>query len=195
MKRAALLAACCLLLTGCLAPKPAEPSEPAESTAPTAAPTASALEVELTMLRSLPTVESAQIVNGWPTVVVARAEDLAGAQKLLVTLALWADGGTLWAEQGRVRLTELPDSLTPRGYAEIIDASVAYPGAQFWLEAPTTGHGWPQLFVDQVSVDEAAGVQAALSGPFDAAPSDVPYFIRATTATGYVDSAGVLGRS
>ena len=49
--------------------------------------------------------------------------------------------------------------------------------------------------LDQVSTEEAAGIQAALAGPFVAASADVSYFIRASTADGPIDTAGVLGTS
>lgn len=146
-------------------------------------------------VRGAPGVRSVLFGSGFPLVTVAEASNLPAVQQLLVGMPLWQEGGTLWAENGRVRLTELPESLTPAGYAMIIAASTAYPAAQFWLEAPTTGHGWPQLFVDQVALDEAPGVGLALSGPANAAPYDVNYFIRAIGPDGPVDSAGVLGTS
>ena len=146
-------------------------------------------------VRGAPGVRSALFGSGFSFVSVASASDLLGVQEQLSTSPVWQEGGTLWAESGRVRLTQLPDSLTDAGYAAIIDASLAYPTAQFWLEAPTTGHGWPQLFVDQVSTEEAAGIQEALAGPFSAASADVNYVIRAITADGAVDTAGILGTS
>ena len=146
-------------------------------------------------VRGAPGVRSALFGAGFPFVSVANASDLLGVHEQLNASPLWQEGGTLWAENGRVRLTQLPASLTDAGYKAIIDASIAYPTAQFWLEAPTTGHGWPQLFVDQVSTEEAAGIQEALAGPFSAASADVNYVIRAITAGGPVDTAGVLGTS
>lgn len=146
-------------------------------------------------VKGAPGVRSALFGSGFPFVTVASASDLLPTHELLNGMPLWQQGGTLWAENGRVRLTELPDSLTPAGYDLIIAASVAYPAAQFWLEAPTTGHGWPQLFVDQVSVDEAPAVATALGTPTNAAAFDVNFFIRAIGPDGPVDSGGVLGKS
>jgi len=194
VKRIGLLSATVLLLlTGCLAvPQPSD--EPPTGT-PTAEPTIEPPgESAAGDLQQIPGVLS--VVDGdWPHVTVETADDLPGVQAALTDHPLWQDGGILWVDGGRVRLTELPDSLTAEGYTAIIEASIAYPSAQFWLEAPTTGHGWPQLFVDQVSTEEAAGIQAALAGPFVAASADVSYFIRASTADGPIDTAGVLGTS
>ena len=144
-------------------------------------------------IKGAPGVQSVLVGSDIPFVTVGAASDLQAVQRLLNGSPLWQEGGRLWAELGRVRLTELPESLTPAGYELIIAASIAFPAAQFWLEAPTTGNGWPQLFVDQVSVDEAPAVAAALDGSVVAAPYDVNYFIRAIGPDGAIDTAGVLG--
>ena len=146
-------------------------------------------------LRDAPGVQSASFAARPAFVTVASASDLPVVQELLSGSPLWQEGGTLWAEAGRVRLTELPESLTAAGYEAIIAASIAFAAAQFWLEAPTSGNGWPQLFVDQVTLDEAPQVAAALRAATNAAPFDVNYVIRAIGPDGPVDTAGVLGKS
>ena len=187
MKRFLLVASAVLLLNGCLAvPQPSD--EPPTAT-PAVEPPPAPAGGELQQIAGVTSVSG----DDWPHVTVDTADDLSAVQKELSNHPRWQNGGTLWADGGRVRLTELPDSLTPEGYELIFAASLVFPTAQFWLEAPTTGHGWPQLFVDQVSVEEAPAVAAALDGSVVAAPYDVNYFIRAIGPDGAIDTAGVLG--
>jgi hypothetical protein len=153
---------------------------------------------EVMELLGLPGVESVSITEGFPSVTVAAATDLAAAREFASTLVLWRGGGSIWAEEGRVRLMDVPDRLTDEGMSLVIATSVAYPTAQFWLEALRVGPRWPRLYIDQVTIEDAAAITADLTDPAMPAAMvneyELEFVIRANAADGTtVDSGGVVG--
>ena len=153
---------------------------------------------EIMGLLALPGVTSVVLADGFPYLTVEGASDLATALALASGLELWHNGGSIWAEGGRVRLMDVPERLTDDGMNLIIATSIAYPAAQFWLEAMTVGPRWPRLYIDQVTTEAAAAITAGLTDP--AMPTamvneyELEFVIRANAADGTtVDSGGVVG--
>lgn len=141
-------------------------------------------------------VTRATIVANAVSIDVAHAADLGPALDGLRALDLWSNGGAVWAEFGRVRITDVPDRLTNDGMRVILQLAVAYPAAQFWLEAPKTGEQWPRLYVDQATADEAAAIAAALGEPMPEPTVndlDVDFVVSWVDGDGRHDLTGVLG--
>ena len=155
---------------------------------------------EIIELLGQPGVERVAIAEGFPSVTVATAADLAAAREFAAGLVLWRDGGSIWAEDGRVRLMDVPERLTDEGMNLIIATSIAYPTAQFWLEALRVGPRWPRLYIDHVTTEDAAAITAQLTDPAQPAAMvneyELEFVIRANAVDGTtVDSGGVFGRA
>jgi hypothetical protein len=152
---------------------------------------------EAVAVTRLPGVVSVAVDAGLPSVRVADASGMSAVYARLRESALWDAGGSLQSADGRVRIADVPDRQTPAGVEAILAAASAHPLAQFWLEAPTAGPRWPELYIDGVGVDEAAQIAAAFEAPAMAAantPSFVlPFTIRAGSEAGPVDSVGTFG--
>ena len=157
---------------------------------PTVRVSASADAREVMEFLALPGVETAVFVNSVPYIHLTSATDLAPSLAYLADRPMWEVGGSIWAEDGRVRIMQIPDCLTDSGYAAIIAASIAFPTAQFWLEAPRSGAGWPQLYIDRTTPGEPEAIAALLTDPAVA-----PAAINDYDVTFYIgDTAGLLGK-
>lgn len=147
--------------------------------------------------KELPEVRSVALVDGLPWVQTADAGAMTAVYAGLRESPLWEAGGSLQSTDGRVRIMDVPERQSPAGVDAILAAAAAFPAAQFWLEAPTVGPRWPVLYIDQVSEEEAAAITAIFVAPSMAAANTdtfvLPFTIRATGASGPVDSTGTFG--
>lgn len=145
---------------------------------------------------AIPSVASVTVMSV-PSVQVAHAADLGAALDAIEGLPFWAEGGNLGTVDGRVRLADVPELVTNRGLNAIVDAALAHPGGQFWLEAANVGPRYPELYVDGVSSDEAASIAAGFLDPAMTAATASAYVlefnIRAIGAEGAVDTYGTFG--
>lgn len=154
---------------------------------------------QLMAARSIAEVETVGIIQNQVRVSVASADGLAGALDDLRDLDLWSAGGHLSAENGRVRINDVPERLTTDGMRLILESAVAYPTAQFWLEAPNDNFRVQRLYVDQVDEAQAEQIADTLADPSLPAPTEEGielYFVVSWVgAGGRVDIDGYLGAS
>lgn len=128
---------------------------------------------------------------------VGPATDLGLALDALRTLDLWSNGGAVWAEFGRVRITDVPERLTNDGMRVILQLAVAYPTGQFRLEASARDGQRPHLYVDEVDEKQATEIAATLGDPSMPEPTvtdiDVDFAVSWVDGEGRHDLTGVLG--
>lgn len=149
--------------------------------------------LEATTIASVASV----MVVGLPSIQVTDAADLGAALDAVERLAFWTQGGNVGTVDGRVRLADVPELITGAGLHAIIDAALAHPGAQFWLEAANVGPRYPELYIDGVTADEAASIAARFLDPAMASATASAYVlefnIRVSGAEGAVDTYGTFG--
>lgn len=145
---------------------------------------------------TIPSVASVMVV-GLPSIQVTDAADLGAALDAVERLPFWVEGGNIGTVDGRVRLADVPELVTGAGLHAIVDAALAHPGGQFWLEAANVGPRYPELYVDGVSADEAASIAARFLDPAMTSATASAYVlefnIRVSGAEGAVDTYGTFG--
>ncbi len=152
---------------------------------------------QLIAAHGIPGVEQVSITGNRVHVQVATAPDIAGVLDDLRQLDLWSSGGQISADLGRVRISDVPERLTTDGMRVILETAVAYPTAQFRLEAPNDGHRAQALSVDQASEEEAVAIASILGDPtlptVTVGDVEVPFVVSWIDADGRHDLTGVLG--
>jgi hypothetical protein len=145
----------------------------------------------------IPGVTRVAISSNSVSVDVGPASDLGPALDGLRQLDLWSNGGAVWAELGRVRIMDVPNRLTNDGMRVILGSAVAYPAAQFWLEAARTGEQWPRLYVDNATQEEAMAIASSLGDPTMPEPTvddlEVSFVVSWVDSEGRHDLTGLLG--
>lgn len=131
-----------------------------------------------------------------------RATDIDSLTTLIPALrrsTLWSDGGSVQAEEGRLRIMDSPARVTQAQLMAIVDAARTYPAADFALEAAATGERYPELYINRLTAKQAAVItstftDAALRSD-NAEGYELDFTMRAFGADGNtVDSGGTFGR-
>lgn len=152
---------------------------------------------QLIAAHGLPGVQQVSIDGNRVHVQVATAAEIAGVLDDLRQLDLWSSGGQISADLGRVRISDVPERLTTDGMRVILETAVAYPTAQFWLEAPNDGRQVQALYVDQASEEEAAAIASILGDPtlptVTVGDIEVAFVVSWIDGDGRHDLTGVLG--
>ena len=112
-------------------------------------------------IRTVPGVTSVELLHIHPTVTVTDAPALGRAIETLRAMPLWKVGGTVWADNGRVRFADIKDQVPDAEVASIVQQATAHPEAQFWLQAPLDGPTGPQLYVDHTDDRGLADIRSA----------------------------------
>jgi hypothetical protein len=112
-----------------------------------------------------PGVVSVALGQAVPLVTAETPEQLDTVYAAVQKTPAFAGGGDYWADDGRVRIADVPDHLTDVAVHAILEAASAYPTAEFWLQTPRDQNHWPVLYVNHV----APGDDAVLAARFSAA--------------------------
>lgn len=139
------------------------------------------------------------IAGGTPNVTAPEVKTMIALVPALRRHRLWSTGGSVQAENGRLRIMDAPARVTEAQLIAIIEAARRYPAADFALEATATGERYPELFINRLTAEEAAAVTSAFTeselGSDNAEGYELDFTIRAFGADGNpVDSGGTFGR-
>lgn len=125
-----------------------------------------------------------------------RATSAAELPDLMVALRAtpaWSDGGSVHAEEGRVRIMDVPDRVTDAQLQAIIAIAIAYPAADLEISTPAEGDRQPVLFLNRFSQAEADAVVATLTDPALAHTSDDGYQLTFALRSDTGDRTGTVG--
>ncbi len=145
-------------------------------------------------------VHSVAIARGTPYVTTTSVKALASVLEKVRTSPLWTDGGSMQADNGRVRLMDAPERTTLAQLAAIVDTAEAHPTGEFWLEAAATGDRWPELYVNRVSESESTDIIRRFAAQTLRSVSDDDYQLEYTMRAysdvdpnKQIDTTGVVG--
>lgn len=152
---------------------------------------------DLFAIKSLPGVGSVDVFRGQATLTVVDAASLDAVYDAAQHSKAFAKGGSYWAEEGRLRIADLPGRLSDAAVHAVIDLAVRYPHADVAIETPLDGQRWPQLFLNHVSTAEGAEITATLTAPAMAAANTdtwiLPFHMLESGPDGDSDVSGTLG--
>ena len=115
----------------------------------------------MNIIRAVPGVVGVELLRTHPSVTVTDAAALGRAIGTLRTMPVWKLGGTVSADNGRVRFADTRGQVPDAEVAAIVTQATAHPEAQFWLQAPLDGPTGPQLYVDHTDDTGLADIRTA----------------------------------
>lgn len=107
-------------------------------------------------------VAGVAITNRVISVRVLQADDLWPVLEQLRSMPVWADGGDVQTETGRVRMSDVPDRITADQARAFFEASAAHPDADFAIES--SGQA-PAVYVNRVTIAQADEITASFTSP------------------------------
>lgn len=128
--------------------------------------------------------------------VELRADSAAALPDLMTALRAtpaWSDGGSVHAEEGRVRIMDVPDRVTDAQLQAILAIAVVFPATDLEISAPADGDQQPVLFLNRLSTAEADAVVAALTDPSLLHTSDDGYQLDFALRDDVGDRTGTVG--
>ncbi|MEG9225918.1 hypothetical protein [Aeromicrobium sp. Sec7.5] len=111
----------------------------------------------------------------------------------LRALPAWSDGGSVQAEEGRVRIVDVPDRVTDTQLQAILAIAIAYPAADLEISASAEGDPQPVLFLNRFTPAEADAVVATLTEPGLAHVSDDGSQLDFALRSDVGDTTGTVG--
>jgi hypothetical protein len=155
-------------------------------------PLADVLDAALRISTS-PGVDSVTTFRGRTAVTAPDAASLAVAYDSVSAESLLAAGGDYRTTDGLVQLTVLSEQVSPAVTRAIIAQAVSYPTAEIALVSPLDGPSAPSLFLNGVTVDDAAAILTALTDPALASELVAPFTIPIAIRTDTGDQGGFVG--
>lgn len=167
---------------------------------PTVVSSSAAADVRAVLeLADIAGVSEVATAGGTPYVQATDIDSLTALIPALRSSTLWSNGGSIEAEDGRVRIMDAPARVTEAQLMAIIEAARSYPAADFALEAAATGERYPELFINRLTTREADAVTSTFTDTAlrsdNAEGYELDFTMRAFGADGNtVDSGGTFGR-
>ncbi|MCK5890953.1 hypothetical protein [Aeromicrobium sp.] len=144
-------------------------------------------------LRDLAGVQRAATAGGTFSLEVGSASSLPALMPRLRELPAWSAGGSVHAEEGRVRIMDVPDLVTDEQLQAVIAISLAHPAADVEISAAAQGAQVPVLYLNRLSEAEAANVVATLTDPALAHTADDGYQLDFALRSDAGDQTGTVG--
>jgi hypothetical protein len=145
----------------------------------------------------IPGVESVGYVQDTNSVDVGDVADLPAVYDALHEIPFWDRGGSITGGIDRALVVDVPARISATAMHTILGIVTDYPESNLSVSATTSGDQLPVLYVDHLTVADAATLFDTLTAPgmADANIGDyvLPFYLTSYDETGNTDTYGTLG--
>jgi hypothetical protein len=147
--------------------------------------------------KMIPGVDSVGYAQDTYSVDVRDVADLPAVYDALHQLPFWDRGGSITGGIDRALVVDVPARISAAAMHTILGIVTQYPESNLAVSATTSGDQLPVLYVDHLTVADAATLFDTLTAP-DMADSNIgayvlPFYLTAYDDTGNTDTYGTLG--